>query len=116
MPESAPSQEQILSAFVIKMMQDKGVTSLSDEERSRLRMSLQDKLEEQIERALIEMLSDERLVELDKKLDEGATDEEVEAFFLASGADANQVMTDAMKAFREAFMNLPMEQITGGAR
>lgn len=116
MPESTPNQDQILSAFVIKMMQDKGITGMSEEERSRLRMSLQDKLEEQIERALIEMLSDEQLIELDKKLDEGVTDEEVEAFFLESGADANQAMTDTMKAFREAFLSLPMEQITGGAR
>lgn len=113
MPETTPSQEQILSAFVLKMMQDKGVTGLSDDERNRLRMNLQDKLEEQIERALVEMLSDEQLIELDKRLDEGMTDEEVEAFFLEAGVDAEQAMADAMKAFREAFMNLPMEQITG---
>lgn len=113
MPESKPNQDEILSAFVIKMMQDKGLPDMSEETRSRLRMSLQDKLEEQIEQALVGMLSDEQLMELDRKLDEGATDEEVEAFFLNSGADANVAMTDAMKAFREAFMGMPMEQITG---
>ena len=116
MPESTPSQEQILSAFVIKMMQDKGITGLSDEERDRLRMNLQDKLEEQIERALIEMLSDEELIELDKKLNEGVTDEEIEAFFLGTGADADKIITDTMEAFRVAFLDLPMEQIVGGAR
>lgn len=78
-------------------------------------MNLQDKLQEQIEQALIGMLSDEQLVELDEKLDNGATDEEVEAFFLAAGADANKAMTDAMKAFREAFLALSMEEITGKA-
>ena len=114
MPETTPSEEQILSAFVLKMMQDKGLTGMSDDERSRLRLNLQDKLEEQIERALIEMLSDEQLVELDRRLDEGMTEEEVEAYFLGAGTDANQVMADAMKAFRDAFMSLPMEQFTGG--
>lgn len=115
MPESKPNQEEILSAFVIKMIQDKGLGEMSDEERSRLRMNLQDKLQEQIEQALIGMLSDEQLAELDEKLDNGATDEEVEAFFLATGADANKAMTDAMKAFREAFLALPMAEITGKA-
>ncbi len=113
MPESKPNQEEILSAFVIKMMQDKGLAGMPDEERNRLRMNLQEKLQEQIERALVEMLSDEQLLELDRRLDEGITDEEIETFFLTSGADTDKVMTDAMKAFREAFLDMPIEQITG---
>lgn len=115
MPESKLSQDEILSAFVIKMMQDKGLDGLSEDERSRLRMSLQDKLQEQIERALIGTLSDEQLLELDKKLKADASDEEIEAFFLADGLNAEQAMTDAMKAFREEFLALPMEEMAGKA-
>lgn len=106
MPEEKPNQEKILSAFVIKMMADKGVEGMSSEDQDRLRMRLQEKLQEQVEQALVRMLTDEQLEELDRKLDAGASDEEIETFFAESGADAEKAMTDAMAAFREAYMNM----------
>lgn len=99
MPENKPTQAEIVSAFVEKMMADKGV------EDATLRAELEAKLEEQIEQTMIRTLPDEKLGELEEMLGREASDEEIENFFNEAGVDFQAAVEQAMLAFREAFLN-----------
>lgn len=101
MPEVKPTKDGLLTAYVNKMMKDKG---LEGEAYEQLRRQLREKLEEQVEEAMIRMLPDEKLMELDAKLDAGMTDEELEAFFEGAGVNLESAAEQAMVAFRNAFM------------
>ncbi len=101
MPEVKPTKDGLLTAYVNKMMKDKG---LEGEMYDQLRRQLKEKLEEQVEEAMVRMLPDEKLVELDTKLDAGMTDEELEGFFEGAGVNMEAAAEQAMVAFRNAFM------------
>lgn len=104
MPEIKPTKDGLLTAYVNKMMKDKGLVGMAPEAYDQLRRQLKEKLEEQVEESMIRMLPDEKLVELDEKLDAGMTDEEMEAFFEQSGVNFEAAAEQAMVAFRNAFM------------
>ena len=102
MPENKPMEQitkgKVINTFVSKMMADKGV------EDAALKEQLESKLEEQIEQAMIRMLPDEKLVELEGMLDREASDEEIEQFFDGSGVNFEQVAQQTMAAFRSALL------------
>lgn len=110
MPEAKLTEEEVLNAFVEKMLTDKGV-KLSPEAEADLKASLTEKLEEQIEQAVIRTLSDEQLADLDRKLEAGMNDDELEEFFAVAGIDADTEIATAMSAFRDAFMAMPATEL-----
>lgn len=101
MPEVKPTKDGLLTAYVNKMMKEKG---LEGEQYEQLRRQLKEKLEEQVEEAMIRMLSDEQLLELDARLDEGMSDEELEGFFEGAGVNLEAAAEQAMVSFKSAFM------------
>lgn len=98
MPENKPTKAKVINVFVDKMMTDKGVSDVA------LKEQLEAKLEEQIEQAMIRMLPDEKLVELEGILDRGAGDDEIEKVFDEAGVDFQAVAEQTMAAFRAAFL------------
>lgn len=105
MPEIKPTQVRIINTFVDKMMSDKGMGAMSAEQQEELRKNLRVKVEEQIEQAMLRALSDAQLVELEKLVDNGVSDEELDVFFENSGADFTKAAEQAMTEFRKAFLN-----------
>lgn len=105
MPEIKPTQTRFINTFVDKMMADKGLGVMSAEQQEELRKNLRVKVEEQIEQAMLRALSDAQLLELEKLVDNGASDEELDAFFESSGADFTKAAEQAMVEFRNAFLN-----------
>ncbi len=105
MPEINPTQTRIINTFVDKMMADKGLGAMSAEQQEELRKNLRVKVEEQIEQAMLRALSDAQLLELEKLVDDGVSDEELDAFFENSGADFTKAAEQAMAEFRKAFLN-----------
>lgn len=99
-------KEKVLSEFVEKMVAEKGVAGMTPEQQAQLSKSLSEKLEEQIEQAMIKMLSDEQLVQLETMLDSNVSDEALEKFFDESGVDFSQAAAQAMTEFRKAYMEL----------
>lgn len=104
MPEIDFNDERALMAFVDKMITDKDA-GVSAEERARLRGELYEKMNERIERAMIGALPDQMLIELDKSIDNGMTDEEIEEFFEGTGIGFSEVVQKAMKEFREEYLS-----------
>ena len=105
MPEIKPTQTRIINTFVDKMMVDKGLGAMSAEQQDELRKNLRIKVEEQIEQAMLRALSDAQLMELEKMVDNGVSDEELDAFFENSGADFTKAAEQAMVEVRNAFLN-----------
>ncbi len=104
MPEIKPTQTRIINTFVDKMMADKGLDAMSAEEQAELKKNLRVKVEEQIEQAMLRALSDAQLLELEKLVDDGVSDEELDRFFADSGVDFTKAAEQAMIEFRKAFL------------
>lgn len=105
MPEFKVTKNKLLSLFIDRMMVDKGVDGMSLGEQADLRKALAAELDTQIQSAMLEALPEEKLVELDKQLDGGMTDEELELFFeYSAGVDFQSVIKDAMERFRKAYL------------
>lgn len=105
MPEIKPTQTRIINTFVDKMMADKDLSAMGAEEREALRRNLQQKVEEQIEQAMLAALPDEKLLELEGLMDNEASDEELDKFFANCGVDFTQAAEQAMVEFRKAFLS-----------
>lgn len=104
MPETNYNDERVLMAFVDKMVTDKDA-NVSGGARTKLRGQLFEEMNRRIERAMIEALPDQLLIELDKSIDNGMTDEEIDEFFEGTGIGFSEVVQQAMKDFREAYLN-----------
>ncbi len=104
MPVITPTKDSLLTAFVNKMMEEKGTGDLDSEARLRLRVQLREKLEQRVEENMIRMLTDEQLVELERLLDADVSDAALEQFFDESGADFTQAATQAMMTFRQDYL------------
>lgn len=106
MPSNTINDERVLVAFADKMIDDKGnAKNLSQEERGTLRRGLVKRLKEVTEKAVLAVLPDEKLIELEKVLDEDGSDEELEAIFGSINEEEYaKAVEDAMTEFREAYL------------
>lgn len=111
MPEINPAQTRIINTFVDTLVADKGLGAMGAEEQEVLKKDLQTKVEEQIEQAMLRALSDAQLVELEKLVDGGASDEDLGAFFENSGVDFAQAAEQAMSEFRQEFLSNVAEEV-----
>lgn len=104
MPEVNLTKNQIATVFVDKILAEKGLTDLSPEQQVRLREQLKAKLDEQVDQAMLRALSDEQLDELEKLIDDGASDEQIDDFFNRTNVDFTAAVQETMVEFRKAFL------------
>ena len=94
------TQEQIVAIYVEKMIADKGV-----EPTDELRAELREKLSDEITKALILAMPDYLVNQLNEELDGNADDEKIEKAIDESGIDVETITEQAMKAFRDNYLN-----------
>lgn len=104
MPNINSEQEQVMEAFVHQMVADKGLLEEDQKQNGKIQQELRTQLDEVMDRSLIDALPEEKLVELDKMLDAGATDDEIENFFDTAGVDFEAAMRGAMEEFRRQYL------------
>ncbi len=104
MPNINSEQEQVMEAFVHQMVADKGLLEEDQKQNGKIQQELRVQLDEVMDRSLIDALPEEKLVELDKMLDAGATDDEIENFFDTAGVDFEAAMRGAMEEFRRQYL------------
>lgn len=100
MPEIKLDDEKVLRMFVDRLIADKGGDTLDAKQKEILQKELFEELDERIQQAMIRTLTDAKLVELEKLLDEDAPDEEIESFFKRADADFDPAIRKAMDEFR----------------
>ncbi|MBR1875138.1 hypothetical protein IJ798_02060 [Candidatus Saccharibacteria bacterium] len=95
------TQDQLTAIYVEQMILDKGV-----EPNDALRGVLLEKLENAINRKLVNALPEESAQKLESAIDNGASDEEIEGIIAESGIDVETITEEAMTAFREKYLAL----------
>ncbi|MDR3298111.1 MAG: hypothetical protein LBT19_01940 [Candidatus Nomurabacteria bacterium] len=91
--------------FIDQLITDKGVSGLTDEVRAELKTDLTQRLVDQIDRAVIDALPEEKAIELSERLDdENFGDDQVNDFVRESGIDVQNIALQTMLKFRELYL------------
>jgi hypothetical protein len=93
------SQEELLAAFVERMIEDKGEVS-SDE----LRAKILDDLNGAISDALVDAMPDYLVKLLNEEFDSGADDDKIQQAIKESGIDVETITEKAVRDFREKYL------------
>ena len=96
---------QNIDEFIESLLNDKGVTDVDPEIREELKADMKKRLEDQINRAAIETLSEEKAAELAKLIDEpDFTNEKMTEFMQNSGVNLTEVALETMLKFRSFYL------------
>ena len=93
-----------LTVFINQLLDQKGLGSLDSEVREQLVSDLEKRLVDQINRALVEALPEDKLAEFTKLADSNSSDEQLQTFLSENGVDSQQVTTDVMLQFKQAYL------------
>lgn len=96
---------QSVDEFISQLLNDKGITDLDPETEADLKNEMKTRLEEQINKAAVMQLSEEKAAELAKMVDEpDFTNEKLTEFMQNSGVNLTQVALDTMLRFRSFYL------------
>lgn len=94
-----------MDAFIEQLINDKKLPLMRPEVKNELKADLLQQLADQIDRAAIEALPEDKAVELSDKMDDPSFGpEQVAEFLVNSGVDLNQVTLDTMIRFRTFYL------------
>lgn len=97
--------EEKLGQFIDEMIDEKQLSGVTDEVRAQLMSDLLAQLEDQINAALVNALSPDKVEALNDMLDqEGVTDEQVRQFIDGSGIDSQRIAASTMLRFRDLYL------------
>ena len=108
MPKLTLTEDKVLKAFIRQLIAERGL-QLDAEEEARAMEQLSAQLEEQIDQAMVNALTDEQAMALEQLLDNEATDDDIEQFFEESGIDGEAIVLNTMNMYRDAFMAMNWE-------
>ncbi len=98
-------QMQSIDDFVESILKDKGITDVDPEVKADLKEEMKTRLMDQINKAAIMQLSEEKAAELAEKIkDPEFTDEKLTEFMQNSGVNLTQVALDTMLKFRGFYL------------
>ena len=97
------TQDQLTAVYIEQMILEKG-----DEPNDALRGVLYEKLNDKINRELVNAIPNEFNERLEQALD-GGNDEEVEKIIEESGIDVETITENAMTAFRDKYLSLEVK-------
>ena len=96
---------QNIDDFIESLLNDKGITNIEPEIREGLKEDMKKKLLDQIDRAAIASLSEEKADELAKKVaDPNFTNEDMTKFMQDSGVNLAEVALETMLKFRGFYL------------
>ncbi len=96
-----------LDRFIGDMLAEKDLPGLHDDEEvfEELAKDLKQRLLDQIDRAVIDALPDERVDDLNALMDQSeTTDVQIHEFIVSAGVDTKQVAIDTMLRFRDLYL------------
>lgn len=98
-------------AFIKEMLNAKQwSTAVDDEVKQQLEADLKNRLMDQIDRAVIEAMPEDKVNGLNELLDRDASEDEVRQFIQQSGVDTQHVTLETMLRFRDLYLENPKEQ------
>lgn len=96
---------QSIDDFIESLLNDKGITDVDPEIRTELKEDMKKRLMDQINKAAIMKLSEEKATELAELVDDpNFTDEKMTKFMQDSGVNLTEVALDTMLKFRSFYL------------
>lgn len=96
---------QSIDEFIEQILVDKGITDVEPDVREELKADMKERLTDQINKAAIMKLSEEKAAELAAKIDDPAfTNEQIAEFIQNSGVNLTEVTLDTMLRFRGLYL------------
>ena len=96
---------QSLDEFIAQLLIDKGITNLEPEIEADLKQEMKTRLEDQINKAAVMQLSEEKASELATLMDDPEfTNEKLTEFMQNSGVNLAEVTLDTMLKFRSFYL------------
>ncbi|MBQ3293177.1 hypothetical protein IJG93_02660 [Candidatus Saccharibacteria bacterium] len=96
---------QNIDEFIESLLNDKGITDVEPEVREELKADMKKRLEDEINRAAIEALPEEKAAELAKLVGEpDFTNEKMTEFIKNSGVNLTEVALETMLKFRSFYL------------
>lgn len=92
-----------IQSFVDEILRDKGADSIPDEVYEQLRQDLANRLEDQINREIINHLPADQLDEYNELLDIG-TDEQIQEYIARNVPASPRLAAEVMQEFRESYL------------
>ncbi len=97
---------QSVDDFINTLLDEKGITDVEPEIREELKEDMKARLMDQINRAAIMQLSEEKATELASKVDDpDFNDEKMAEFMKNSGVNLTEVTLDTMLQFRNFYLD-----------
>ena len=97
---------QNIDEFIEQLLIDKGITDVEPDIKEELKEDMKKRLLDQIDRAAIMQLSEEKAAELADKIDDpNFTNEEMTKFMQESGVNLTEVAAETMLQFRNFYLN-----------
>ena len=91
--------------FIDKILQEKDLSTVPDDVRVELKRDLEQRLLDQIDRAVLVALPEDKAAELSAKLDdENFTNDDAAEFIKNSGVDMQSIALETMMRFRELYL------------
>lgn len=96
---------QSVDEFIEQILTEKGITDLDPEIREELKNDMKNRLLDQIDRAAVMQLSEEKAAELAAKVDDpNFTNDDMTKFMQESGVNLAEVALDTMLRFRNLYL------------
>lgn len=96
---------QNIDEFIESLLNDKGITDVEPEIREELKADMKSKLLNQIDRAAVQALPEDKADELAKKVeDPNFTNEDMTKFMQDSGVNLTEVALETMLKFRGFYL------------
>lgn len=96
---------QNIDEFIESILNDKGIETPDEETRNQLKEDMKNRLLDQIDRAAIQALPEDKAAELAEKIDKpDFTNDDMVKFVQESGVDLAEVALETMLQFRNFYL------------
>ena len=96
--------QDALSKFISDIIDANGYKTLDSDVRRQLEQDLKNRLIDQINRAVLEALPENKIDGFNDLLDRGASQQEVQQYIATSGVDTKKITLETMLRFRSLYL------------
>lgn len=96
--------QDAISKFISDIIDAKGYKTLDSDVRRQLEQDLKNRLIDQINRAVIGALPENKIDGFNDLLDRGASQQEVQQYIATSGVDTKKITLETMLRFRSLYL------------
>lgn len=96
--------QDALSKFINDLIDAKGYKTLDSDVRRQLEQDLKNRLIDQVDRAVLEALPENKIDGFNDLLDRGASQQEVQQYIANSGVDTKKITLETMLRFRSLYL------------